>query len=162
MKSIILFYWWRNWVLEVGLPNCIGNVSGCELRTEFLTSFDSHQTPFFWCYFSQSLSKNSTGSLWTKYSVLLLENTGRKINLMNIQADRFMGFFLKKSDSGFLSLLKKLVSKFHFKGQKLFMDILRKHFSTEKWRIRHTKLSYLSTNFNWRLQLKAKFCVLYR
>lgn len=41
--------------------------------------------------------------------------------------------FLKKSDSVFQWLLKKLLRESHLKDQKLFMDILKIHFSIEKW-----------------------------
>lgn len=57
-------YWWWNWIVEPGLPNYIANSSGSEFRAEFLISFtDSYWTPFSDVIFSQSLSKNSSGSL---------------------------------------------------------------------------------------------------
>lgn len=46
---------------------------------------ESHQTLF--CYFSQTLPKNSSKAYEKKDSVLDLANTGRKISLLNIPAE---------------------------------------------------------------------------
>lgn len=83
-----------------------------------------------WCYFSQRLSKNNRDSLWKKKIQFGLERTLEdKLVEYSCRIDLC---FLHKLDSVFC-LLKILLIESHFKGQKLFMDILKKHISIEKW-----------------------------